>query len=85
MQGWTGRDNDQKVSHGEGLACLLEAMESAQESGQSSDQFQDTIRLTLYVPVVSSRGALESTLIRISTYHICLTRFWKPYSTLGYG
>lgn len=75
MQGWTGRDNDQKVSHGEGLAYLLDAMESRQESGQSSDQFQDTIRLTLYVPVVSSRMAIGSTLIRILTDYICLVRF----------
>lgn len=49
VKGWTGKDNDQKVSHGEGLAFLL----TAAESGQSSDQFHETIRDTLYVPVVS--------------------------------
>lgn len=65
MQGWTGRDSDQKVSHGEGLAYLLEAM----EAGQSSDQFEDTIRLTLYVPVVSSRVTQGSILIWIFTYY----------------
>jgi hypothetical protein len=86
VQGWTGRDNDQRVSHGEGLSYLLEAMESGQSSDQqSSDEFQDTIRVTLYVPVVSSRVILGSTLIRMSTYYICLSRFWKLFLTLGYG
>lgn len=71
MQGWIGNDGDQKVSHGEGLAHLLEAA----ESGESSDQFQETIRDTLYVPVVSPRTTQGRILIWTFTYYICLTRF----------
>ncbi|KAL7783606.1 hypothetical protein V8C37DRAFT_36202 [Trichoderma ceciliae] len=47
-QGWTGRDGDQKMSHGEGLAHLLDAAASK----QYPDQFEERIRDTLYVPVV---------------------------------
>lgn len=71
VKGWTGKDNDQKVSHGEGLAFLL----TAAESGQSSDQFHETIRDTLYVPVVSCRTAHGSVITWTFTYSICLTRF----------
>lgn len=80
-QGWTGRDFDQKISHGEGLAYLLEATESR----QSSDQFQETIQNTLYVPVVSPRIAQRDILIWTFSYHKCSNRLWKPYLTLGYG
>ncbi|KAK5994587.1 hypothetical protein PT974_05066 [Cladobotryum mycophilum] len=47
-QGWTGRDGDQKTTHGEGLAHLLDAATSR----RNLDEFETLIRDTLYVPVL---------------------------------
>ncbi|KAM0264950.1 hypothetical protein ACHAQJ_000466 [Trichoderma viride] len=63
-QGWTGRDNDQKMSHGEGLAHLLDAAASR----QSSDKFEESIRDTLYVPVVLE--AIFNPKIRLSPWFL---------------
>ncbi|RFU78413.1 hypothetical protein TARUN_3814 [Trichoderma arundinaceum] len=51
-QGWTGRDGDQKMSHGEGLAHLLDAAGSKQHP----DDFEEDMRDTLYVPVSRAFG-----------------------------
>ncbi|KAH6603563.1 hypothetical protein Trco_008338 [Trichoderma cornu-damae] len=61
-QGWTGRDGDQKMSHGEGLAHLLDAAASK----QYPDQFEQEIRDTLYVPVVLE--AIFNPRIRLSPW-----------------
>ena len=49
VKGWTGNDSDQRISHGEGLAHLLDAAASR----QNRDPFEENIRDTLYVTVVS--------------------------------
>lgn len=54
LKGWTGRDSDQKMSHGEGLAHLLDAAGSK----SNPDPFEKNIRDTLCVPVVSVNTSL---------------------------
>ncbi|KAL7935601.1 hypothetical protein V8C35DRAFT_297762 [Trichoderma chlorosporum] len=61
-QGWTGRDCDQKVSHGEGLAHLLDAAASRDQL----DAFETSIRDTLYVPVIIE--AIFNPKIRLSPW-----------------
>ncbi|KAL9474038.1 hypothetical protein ACSS6W_008418 [Trichoderma asperelloides] len=79
-QGWTGKDDDQKVSHGEGLAFLL----TAAESGQSSDQFHETIRDTLYVPVILE--AIFNPRIRLGSWFLRFKdRAFGPPAPITHG
>ncbi|KAL7946766.1 hypothetical protein V8C42DRAFT_318742 [Trichoderma barbatum] len=67
-QGWTGRDSDQKISHGEGLAHLLDAAGSK----QYPDPFEKSILDTLYVPVIIE--AIFNPKIRLSPWFSKLRR-----------
>ncbi|EHK21405.1 uncharacterized protein TRIVIDRAFT_52617 [Trichoderma virens Gv29-8] len=67
-QGWTGRDSDQQMSHGEGLAHLLDAAASK----KNPDAFEATIRDTLYIPVVIE--AIFNPKIRLSPWFQKLKR-----------
>ncbi|KAL5087826.1 hypothetical protein Trisim1_007480 [Trichoderma cf. simile WF8] len=77
-QGWTGRDSDQKMSHGEGLAHLLDAAGSK----SNPDPFEKSIRDTLCVPVIIE--AIFNPKIRLSPWFLHLKkRALGPAAPLG--
>ncbi|TFB05878.1 hypothetical protein CCMA1212_001536 [Trichoderma ghanense] len=77
-QGWTGKDTDQRMSHGEGLAHLLDAAASR----QSRDPFEENIRDTLYVPVILE--AIFNPRIRLSPWFSKLkARAYGPAASIA--
>ncbi|KAL6859248.1 hypothetical protein J3F83DRAFT_763355 [Trichoderma novae-zelandiae] len=71
-QGWTENNTNQRMSHGEGLAHLLDAAASR----PCPDPFEENIRDTLYVPVI-----LEA----IFNPRIRLSRWFSKLKARAYG